>query len=969
MAYSVSIAYTVANLLLALILFIKSPKNLNSRFYLFCVTILDCVGVLSLTLKHVLPEYSHFLHACLVFCFSLLPFFFLHFVIFFIRRSDIVRSKRIVALLYFAGLFSYAMTLLHFLPEPIAVTNEVTKGAYLFYITWHSILFCVGVAMLYEHAQGFLGRVEKANLLFAGFALLILILPGPFSESIIFGLFRLDLDWYFFLCTAGIIFGVYFIFRYKIVVNTIYDALKSALSAINDIFLITDEKFKIKMARGGLTPLLGYTEKDVIGTDFSDFIEQKGLLEGYREFVSAGKMKEGYFDTDVRKKNGERLPMNFSFTPIYSDNEVSGYVTVGRSVFELRQSEKALRLFSHAVESTSECVVITDLNGNVIHANNAFLEKYEYAKDEIFGASVDIVRSRNNPTDILETIKSRSCSNGWSGELLDVAKGGREFPVRLISSPIYDDKKVCVGCVISTEDITAKRHAEIALQASEAKYRELFENVPVGIFQVSREGRLLAANSTFVRMLGYETADEHFFQQLEREMQASPELREAWKRLRNDGIEIQNMEVNFKALNREGDLHFLQNIHGHRTDDGEVKYYQGTLNDITERKKLQDELLHAQRMESIGTLAGGIAHDFNNILQVILIYAMKLRRDTNDRDANLRILENISNSIYRGASLVKQLMTFARKMEVVFHPVDVNAAIEELRKLIVQTFSPNIETRVNLCAKPPVIFADSVQFHQVLLNLCVNARDAMPDGGIITISTEFISGSMAKKLMKNAGDDQYLLISVTDTGSGMDESIRRRIFEPFFTTKGVGQGTGLGLAVVYGIIENHKGTIAVDSVLGKGSTFRIVLPLHHSKKDDYEFPTDEVTNIAGGTEIILLAEDESDIRDHFKGILESKGYRVLIARDGFEALEIYRANHQSINAVLLDLGLPKISGWQAFRLMKEIDNDIVTIICSGYLDPDKKSEMQEAGIHDFIQKPSSPDDMLRIIREVLNRTK
>jgi PAS domain S-box-containing protein len=968
MAYNISIVYTVANFLLAVILVLQAPKNANSRFYLFCVAMLDCMGLLSIYLKNAPFGDVRLVHIIFVFCFSLLPFFFFHFITVFIRHGELMRSKRNLALLYFAGLFSYAMMLLHYLPEPITGANEVTRTGYLFYITWHSILFCVGVAMLYEHSQGFLGRVEKTNLLFAGFAVLLLIVPGPFSETILFGIFHLTIDWYFFTCTIAVIFGVYFILRYKIVVNTIFDALKSALAVLNDVFIITDENLKIKVARGALTPLLEYEERELVGRNFTEIVEQKDLLLSYRQFVAEGKMTEGYFDADVLKRNGERLPMNFSITPIFAEQEVSGFVSVGRSVSELRKSERSLRLFNHAVESASSCVILTDLDDNIIYVNKALLEKYQYKSEELLGKPIDLLRSRNNPPDIINSINDKRFVEKWSGELLAVSKEGVEFPVWRMSSPIYNEQNECLGCVTFTEDITEKKRAELALQASEKKYRALFDNVPVGIFQVSPSEKVITANSTLAKMFGFGAADEAFFQYMSNEIQVDPRAKEAWERLRTEGTEINNMEINFKLKDQNKELSFLQNSHAFRNDRNEVEYYEGTLTEITDRKKLEDELRHAQRMESIGTLAGGIAHDFNNILQVILIYAMKLRKQLNDPLEFEKSIENISKHINRGASLVRQLMTFARKMEVVFSPVDVNGAIEDLRKLIMQTFPANIEICLDLCPETVMIFADQTQFHQVLLNLCVNSRDAMPDGGFITISTQLACNGTAKKYFADALEKKYVLISVTDTGMGMDKSVQQRIFEPFYTTKEIGKGTGLGLAVVYGIVENHKGFIKVESELGKGTTFRILLPfLDHKQASSASF-LEGLGEIPGGTETILLAEDEVEIRDQIKSLLEAKGYRTLVAKDGLETVDVYRANHQAIAVVLLDMGMPKMSGWQAYFSMKKINPKINAIVCTGYLDPDKKTEMLEAGVKDFVQKPSMPDDILRKIRKVLDRT-
>jgi PAS domain S-box-containing protein len=965
MIYNISIAYTAANLLLALVLLFKAHKNIIARFYFFCVIILDAMGTLSLYLTD-FPQNDlrGILHDVIVFCFSLLPFFFLHFIAIFVRRDDLVRRGRNLALIYFAGLFSYAMILMKLIPEPLTETDVITRGGYLFYVTWHSILFCIGIAILYEHTQGFYGKVEKANMLFVGFALLLLILPGPFTETIFFGIFHLNLDWYFFSCTFAIIFAVYFIFRHKIIVNTIYDGLKSALAVLNDIFIITDELFKIQMARGAVQPLLQYSDKELTGKSLSDIIEQKDLLAGYRDFVVNGKMKESYFDTNVFQKDGERLPMNFSFTPIYTNRELTGFVSVGRSLSELRHSEYETRIFNHAVESSAECVAIMNLQYKIMYVNKAFLDTYGYSKQEIIGESIESVWSRNNSPAILDQLKRGMRDGSWTGELLHVTKQGTEFPVRSITSLIHDEQGVIAGYVSASEDITAKRLSETALKASEARYRALFENVPIGVFQISPTGKFMAANLRLARMLGYDSVTQEFLQAIPSKLFVEERTKEAWKKLLAGSEDIQNMEL---TIVRDGkEANFLQNIHSFRNSSGQIEYFEGTLNDLTELKKLENELRHSQRMESIGTLAGGIAHDFNNILQIVLVNVLKLRRETGDAAAHSKTVEVIKRSVQRGASLVRQLMTVARKTEVVVLPLNINTAVDELRKLLDQTFPANIELSVKLQPKIPMVLADPTQVHQVLLNLCVNARDVMPNGGQLMISTEAIAGSAAKALFAEAEDRTYVLIKVTDTGTGMDENIRRRIFEPFFTTKDVGQGTGLGLAVVYGIVEHHHGFINVESEVGKGSTFNIVLPANDEQGTSSVLQKEEGVNIPGGTETILLVEDEQDVRETVEEILEEKGYKVITAGDGEEAISIYRNKHGEIHAVVIDMGLPKVSGWHAFLAMKQIHPGVRAIFCSGYLDPDSRAEKSAAGVRAFVQKPYMPDDILQKVRTVLN---
>ncbi|HLX12596.1 MAG TPA: ATP-binding protein, partial [Bacteroidota bacterium] len=488
-------------------------------------------------------------------------------------------------------------------------------------------------------------------------------------------------------------------------------------------------------------------------------------------------------------------------------------------------------------------------------------------------------------------------------------------------------------------------------------------NVPVGVFQVSPSGRFIAGNPLFAKMLGSESVTPEFLQGIEERLFVEPRTKEAWKQLLHDRKEISNMEIRLHVDAK--DRYFLQSIHPFKNAAGQLEYFEGTLHNITELKKLENELLHSQRMESIGTLAGGIAHDFNNILQIVLLNTLKLRRLTDKPENHTETIEIIKKSIQRGASLVRQLMTVARKTEVVFQDVNVNASIEELRKLLEQTFPANIEIHLQLTETPPLILADSTQLHQVLLNLCVNARDAMPNGGLITVTSKILPAEAAKNYFGEATNRPYVLVDVTDTGTGMDDAVRRRIFEPFFTTKGVGQGTGLGLAVVYGIIEQHGGYIDVESVIDKGTTFHVLLPIRNADQASARIAVITEGESLRGSGTILLVEDESDIRMAVKAILEENGYVVLTAGDGEEAVNIFDRQHKSINLVMLDNGLPKLTGWQAYLAMKKTKPDVVAIFCTGSLDPETRAQKAGAGIRAFVFKPYMPEDILRKVQSVL----
>jgi two-component system cell cycle sensor histidine kinase/response regulator CckA len=388
--------------------------------------------------------------------------------------------------------------------------------------------------------------------------------------------------------------------------------------------------------------------------------------------------------------------------------------------------------------------------------------------------------------------------------------------------------------------------------------------------------------------------------------------------------------------------------------------------DMSDRKQLEEELRQAQKMESLGTLAGGIAHDFNNILQIMMVNTSSLRRLAPNNEKVTQIIDINTSAIMRGSKLVQQILMFARKSEPHFTPLDMNTVIDEIIKFLSGTFPKNMRFNVEMDTQLPHIFGDSNQLNQVFMNLCVNARDAMDGNGALSFRGTTVMGWELKKRFPAAKEERYICVSVTDTGHGMDEQTRHRIFEPFFTTKELGKGTGLGLAVVHGIITNHKGFIDVKSDIGLGTTFYIYFPVAVDSQRSLDVPTELLTDLPKGTETVLFVEDEKIILQALAAMITAQGYTVLTAEDGLEAVEIFRKMKDKIDLVIMDVGLPNMSGWDVYREMKKDKDNVKVIISSGYLDPAIKSEKILAGIKEFIQKPYDPNQILRSMRKVLD---
>ncbi|MEX2116612.1 MAG: ATP-binding protein [Bacteroidota bacterium] len=510
-----------------------------------------------------------------------------------------------------------------------------------------------------------------------------------------------------------------------------------------------------------------------------------------------------------------------------------------------------------------------------------------------------------------------------------------------------------------------------ALRDSEERYRQIVETATDIIYRISPRGYFTYANPVAVRIIGYslnEIIGKNYLDLVQ------PEFRKKAIRhyLEQTSGRIPSTYFEFPAIAKNGSVVWLgQNVQI-VVRDNEVVELQAVARDITEKRKeeaqrqhLELQLLQAQKMESIGRLAGGIAHDFNNILGIILAYT-NILEDKNLPPEKVRMsLNAITRAIQRAKGMVRELLTLARKTEPSFEYVDVNDSISDFIRMIMDTFPKTIAFSLKYAENSPGILADPNQFHQVLLNLLVNARDAMPRGGTLEIISGLVDDESMKQTYPNARAVPYVVVSVRDTGIGMDEQTRARVFEPFFSTKEHGKGSGLGLAVVYGIVQSHGGFVEVESSPGEGATFRLYFPTaERGTRNRKVSPVPEPSELAGN-ETILFVEDEEMLREVITGRVEEKGYIVLVARDGIEAVELFMKHQHEISLVLSDLGLPRLGGWEACVTMREINARVRFVVASGFIEPALREEIEKSGAG-IIQKPYESSEVLRTIRSMLN---
>ena len=506
-----------------------------------------------------------------------------------------------------------------------------------------------------------------------------------------------------------------------------------------------------------------------------------------------------------------------------------------------------------------------------------------------------------------------------------------------------------------------------ALRASEASYAHLVERAPVGIYRSSPAGRFLTVNAALVRILGYDSAADVLRLDMARDVYADPAERQ--RLLDRDTYtdrEYDEVEATWKR--KDGRLLSVQlSVRAVRKGAGEVEYYETFVRDVTEQRRLQQQLVQSQKMEAVGRLAGGIAHDFNNLLTVITSYSDLLLQDLGGEDPKREDVEQVRKAAEGAAALTRQLLAFSRQQVLAPRVVSLSVVVQGVEKMLRRVIGEDVDLVTALDLNVGSVKADVGQLEQVLMNLAVNARDAMPTGGKLTIETANVEHDPDYAREREAALlRRFVMLAVSDTGIGMDEATKARIFEPFFTTKEPGKGTGLGLATVYGIVQQSGGFIWVYSEPGHGTTFKIYLPQVEAPLEGRAVGA-APGDLPRGTETILLVEDAAAVRAVTRQVLERQGYTVLEAAHGAAALQTAAGHPGPIHLLLTDVVMPVLSGRQLADQLARLRPDAKVLYASGYTDDAVvRHGVLEAGIS-YLQKPFTADSLARKVREVLDR--
>ena len=692
-------------------------------------------------------------------------------------------------------------------------------------------------------------------------------------------------------------------------------------------------------------------------------IKDQRILPAIREVLQG---REGVYEGSYEPTTGSAQIWALMRTaPLFDEHgKVTGGIAIVDDFTKRREAAREIFMLAQALRSIRDCVSITDLEDNVLFVNEAFSKTYGYTPEEIVGKPISLVRSASNPPSVVQQILPATLKGGWEGEILNRRKDGTEFPVYLSTSVVRDGDGKTIALIGAATDITERKRSESNLRESEERFRSLIDTARDVIFTATPRGIITSLNQAFESLSGWSRAEwlgKTYYDLFHSEdVEGS---RQYFIRALG-GVKVPVREI---RIHRKGGGYVIGEFTiTPQKERGKVVGLIGVARDVTERKRLDDQYRHAQKMESLGTLAGGIAHDFNNILAIVLGHASLIPRNQGNPAKQTANIDAVIQASHRGAALVRQLLTFASKSDILFESVQLNEVVTETTRLLGETFPKTIVVRLQLEQNLPTIVADPNQLHQLLLNLCINARDAMPRGGTLSIRTTFVGGETLSNHFPNVGARTYAVLQVSDTGHGMDQATKRRIFEPFFTTKEKGKGTGLGLATVYGIVESHGGFVDVDSEVGVGSTFHVYFPTQLIGEENAESQESSTDDVPGGTETILVVEDEEMLREMLKTVLASKGYQVLTASDGIEAVEIYALHRENINLVVADIGLPRLAGSEVFLRLKQSNPGIKVVLASGFLEPALKAEMIKAGAKEIIQKPYQPNDFLKSVRKALD---
>ena len=719
----------------------------------------------------------------------------------------------------------------------------------------------------------------------------------------------------------------------------------------------------------GAERIYGYSPGEAIGQPVTMLVPADRLDEVPRmlECLKRGETVD-HFETVRLRKGGKEVQIELTVSPIRDALEnIVGASTIGRDISVRKAAEKHLiqmeARYRGLLEAAPDAMVVVNQGGKIVLLNLQAEKEFGYRRDELVGQKVTNIIpegfAERLVADGLRTAADALAQQIGTGiELTARRKDGSEFPIEIMLSPLDGVDEILVTAAI--RDITERKRREYDLSFLAA----VVESSPDAIISLTPGGIVLTWNHGAERIFGYSAAEA-----TGRSIQfLSPRGRPVEGLTLMERVERADTVEPFETVRVKKDgtqIHIALTLSSIKNSDGEVVGVSTVARDVTESKNLEEMLRQSQKMEAVGQLAGGVAHDFNNLLGVILGYTGLMLDRLGPDDSNRKGIEEIQKAGDRAALLTRQLLAFSRKQVLQPKVLDLNTVVAGTEKLLQRLIGEHIELRVVLNPALGRVKADSGQLEQIIMNLAVNARDAMPPGGKLTIETSNVElDEEYAEMHPSAQPGPHVMLSVTDTGCGMDAKTKDRIFEPFFTTKEFGKGTGLGLSTVYGIMKQSGGSVWVYSEVGIGTTFKIYLPCVDTKTE-IATPADGLEKVKGGSQTILVVEDEAALLQVTHQSLEAVGYVILAAQSPAEAIRISESHPGPIHLMVTDVIMPGMNGAQLATHLSAPRPEMKVLYVSGYTDDTiVRHGVLEPGLA-FLQKPFSPKTLARKVGEVL----
>jgi len=730
--------------------------------------------------------------------------------------------------------------------------------------------------------------------------------------------------------------------------------------------------FRFQRINNAFGKIVGYEEDELKNLTFNDITHPDDLsvaLEEARTMLH-GEADTASFEKRYIRKDKRTIWAHVSISLVRDVNHQPRYfITQTIDITERIQALEALaserNMLRTLIDNLPDRIYAKDAESRFLLNNVAHMHALGAKSLEEMVGKTDFDYRPNEVAKLQYDDDQRVVQSGKSQhekEECAILENGEKSWTLSTKVPLHNSQGNVIGIVGISHNITVRKEAEESLQESEEKYRRFFEEDLAGDYVSTEEGKLIACNPAFAKIFGYDSVDDALMGNVLKHYK-EPMQHEKFLRLLKEHKKLEYYEEEMLRVDGK-QLHVIENAVGKFDKQGDLVEIRGYVFDNTEHRKLEQQMIRAQKMESIGVLAGGIAHDLNNVLGPIMMGIDIVRKNVQDQQS-LRMLDTMAVSTQRGADILKQVLTFARGAEGEQKLLQPKRLMEEVVALMKETFPRSIEIRSEVGKDIPTVVADPTQIHQVLLNLCVNARDAIPEHGELKIGIEKMDiDENFARVHLGAKPGLYVVFSVTDTGTGIPQEVKDRIFEPFYTTKAVGRGTGLGLSTVSSIVKSHGGFMTVYSEVGRGTTFRVYIPA--AKEGELKRQQESKEEIPGGKgELILVVDDEDSIREITKAMLENHGYQVTTANDGAEALAVYAKQQSQIKLVIMDMMMPILGGPQTIQGLRRIDPKVRIIAVSGLTSDGKTAAVSNGDVAAFLQKPYSSDMLLQTIAAAL----